>query len=163
MPPERFAPRLRALKQVPLESILSLRKEFDTSLESTAIQTLRHDPRVVAIAKWQGDQLGWHRISERFFRETGYRRFLFRKREQLPDDCATAIALSDSQSQFDSVVRGAAVTAAFCFGRVAAGGNRDLILREQAVRNGRYGVLAVYSILDETKRLSSHATNFSML
>lgn len=46
MSPQRFAPRLRALKKKPLESILTLRKEFDTSLESTAIQTMRHDARV---------------------------------------------------------------------------------------------------------------------
>jgi hypothetical protein len=151
MPPQRFVPRLRGLKQAPLERVLALRKEFDASLESTAIQTMRYDARVVAIAKWQGSELGWHYISNRFFRETGYRRFLFRRRDQLPDDCATAIALSDSESQFDSTIRDGVVTASFCFGRVASGGSRDLILREQAVRNGRFGVLAIYSILDEAR------------
>jgi hypothetical protein len=147
MPPARFAPRLRSLKQPPLQSVLNLRKEFETSLESTAIQVMRHDSRVVAIAKWNADALAWPRISASFFKENGYRQFLLRQRSQLPDDCATATALADSESQFDPIVREAVVTAAFCFGYVAAGGDRDILLREQAVRNGRFGVVCVYSVL----------------
>jgi Zn-dependent peptidase ImmA (M78 family) len=149
MPPARFLPRHAALKKEPLETILALRKEFDTSLESTAIQAMRHDPRVVAIAKWNDNRLGWHRISDKFFHETGYRRFLLKSREQLPDDCATMAALNDSDGSFDSTARGSVATAAFCFGRVAAGGTRDILLKEQAVRNGRYGVITVYSLLNE--------------
>jgi hypothetical protein len=148
MSPARFVPHLRSLKQKPLESILAARKEFDTSLESTAIQTMRHDPRMVAIAKWDQNGLGWHRISNKFFRETGYRRFLLRNKEDLPEDCATSAALSDSDSLFDSPIRNSVTTAAFCFGHVAAGGNRDIVLKEQAVRNGRFGVLTVYSLLE---------------
>ena len=102
MPPARFVPRLRSLRQLPLQSIASLRKEFDTSLESTAIQAMRHDNRVVAIAKWRNDALAWHRISEQFFRETGYRQFRLRQKDSLPPDCATAAALADPELQFDS-------------------------------------------------------------
>lgn len=149
MPPARFAPRLRSLKQQPLESILTLRKEFETSLESTAIQAMRHDSRVVAIAKWNEESLAWPRVSDSFFRETGYRQFLLRQRSQLPADCATAAALGDPESQFDPVVHETVVTAAFCFGHVAAGGKRDMLLREQAVRNGRFGVVCIYSVFKE--------------
>ena len=150
MPPARFVPRILALRQKPMEVILLLRKEFDTSLESTAIQGLRHDARIVAIAKWNETKLGWRWISDKFFHETGYRRFLLNDREQLPDGCATLAALNDSDSQFDSAVRESVATAAFCFGRVAAGGYRDILLREQAVRNGRFGVIVIYSVLEET-------------
>lgn len=147
MPPARLAPRLRTLKQKPLEGILAVRKEFDTSLESAAIQVMRHDPQIVTIAKWQENRLAWHRISNKFFRETGYRRFLLRSMEQLPEDCATTAALADSDSLFDSPVRNSVSTTAFCFGHVAAGGSRDVVLKEEAVRNGRFGVLTVYSLL----------------
>jgi Zn-dependent peptidase ImmA (M78 family) len=153
MPPARFIPRLRALKQKPMEGVLLLRKEFDTSLESTAIQGMKHDSRIVAIAKWHESKLAWHWISDKFFRETGYRRFLLNDREQLADGCATLAALNDSDSQFDSAVRSSVSTAAFCFGRVAAGSYRDILLSEQAVRNGRFGVLAIYSVLDD---ISNH-------
>lgn len=146
MPPTRFVPRLRALKKPPLQTITGLRKEFDASLESTAIQTMRHDSRVVAIAKWLDDGLAWHRISASFFRETGFRQFRL-QRNSLPKDCATAIALADSELQFDSPIREATVTASFCFGHVAAGGRRDILLREEAVRNGHFGVISVYSVV----------------
>ncbi len=149
MPPARFVPRLRALKMSPMQGIASLRKEFDTSLESTAIQTMRYDTRVLAIAKWSNDALEWHRISESFFRETGYRQFRLRKRSSLPNDCATAAALADPEVQFDSPMRDGVLTAAFCFGHVAAGGRRDLLLLEEAMHNGRFGVVSIYSILDE--------------
>jgi Zn-dependent peptidase ImmA (M78 family) len=152
MPPVRFVPWLKARKLNLLEGVLSARKEFDTSLESTAIQAMRHDQRVVAIAKWENDRLGWHRISDKFFRETGYRRFSLKELSQLPGDCATAAALNDSDSFFDSPVRNSVATAAFCFGYVEAGGHRDILLKEQAVRNGRYGVLTIYSIMDEPPR-----------
>lgn len=149
MPPARFVPRLRALGKLPLQSITTLRKEFDTSLESTAIQTMRHDNRVVAIAKWGSETLAWHRVSESFFRETGFRQFRLRQNDSLPRDCATATALADSELQFDLPVHETIITAAFCFGHVAAGGKRDILLREQAVRNGRFGVVSVYSVLDD--------------
>lgn len=148
MPSERFRSRLQVLKKPPLESIVQLRKEFDASLESTAIQTMRHTSSVVAMAKWDDDKLAWHRISDCFFRETGYRQFKLRGRDLLPHDCATALALADPASQTDSPIRETVLTAAFCFGHVAAGGKRDALLREQSVRNGRYGVLSVYSTLD---------------
>jgi len=149
MPPARFVNRLQALRQLPLQSITSLRKEFDTSLESTTIQTMRHDSRVVAIAKWEDKGLAWHRISESFFCETGYRQFRLRHSDSLPSDCATAAALADSELQFDSPIREVILTAAFCFGYVGAGGKRDILLREQAVRNGRFGVISVYSVFNE--------------
>ena len=151
MPPARFVPRLRSLKQPPLQSAVSLRKEFDASLESTAIQTMRHDSRVIAVAKWDADALAWHRISEPFFRETGYRQFKFRQQSQLQHDCATAVALADSKSQFDSTIHETVATAAYCFGYVAAGGKRDILLREEAVRNGRFGVVSMFSILNEVE------------
>lgn len=158
MPPLRFAPRLRSGKQSPLETIVALRKEFDTSLESTAIQVMRHDNRVVAIAKWDEDSLAWHRISDPFFRETGYRQFRLRSKAHLAPDCATVAALADSESQFDSTIRESVVTAAHCFGHVAAGGPRDILLREQAVRNGRFGVVSVYSVLDNLQASGTRRT-----
>lgn len=148
MPPARLGSRLRPGREKPLEQILAIRRDCDTSLESTAIQCMRHDTRIVAIAKWEETQLGWHWISDKFFREKGYRQFLLKNRAQLPDDCATAAALEDSDSLFNSPIRSSVVTASFCFGRVNAGGDRDVLFVEQSVRNGSFGVLTVYSVLD---------------
>lgn len=152
MPPARFVPKLIALKQKPLEGILALRREFDTSLESTAIQAMRHDQRVVAVAKWDANALAWHRISKPFFQETGYRQFKFRQQNQLQHDCATALALADPKSQFDSTIHETVATAAYCFGYIAAGGKRDILLREEAIRNGRFGVVSIFSLLNEPFR-----------
>lgn len=148
MPPARFVPRMQTLKHKPLETIVSLRKEFDTSLESTAIQTMRYDNRIVAIAKWNEGVLEWHRISDPFFRETGYRQFQLRRTNALPIDSATALAIADPEQKFDAEIRETVVTASFCFGHVAAGGDRDILLREQAVRNGHYGVISIYSVYE---------------
>jgi hypothetical protein len=150
MPPTRFAASLRHLKQTPLRSAMLLRNDFDASLESVAIQIMRYDSRVVAIAKWNDDTLAWHRISDPFFRETGFRQFKFRQLSQLQSDCATAEALNDSKSQFNSLIHETVATAAYCFGYVASGGKRDVLLREEAVRNGRFGVVSIFSILNES-------------
>lgn len=148
MPPARFISRIRAIGQLPLQSILKLRKEFDTSLESTAIQAMRHDDRILAIAKWNSDGLEWHRIADPFFKEFRYRRFQMRDLDKLPRDSATAEALADSESQYNGTVHDTLATTSFCFDYVALGGNRDILLREQAVRNGRFGVVTIYSILN---------------
>jgi hypothetical protein len=155
MPPARFLPRLQSSKLSPLATIVALRKEFDASLESTAIQTMRHDNRVAAIAKWGTDSLAWHRISEPFFRATGYRQFRLREKQTLAPDCATVAAFGDSESRFDSPIHETVVTAAFCFGHVAAGGQRDILLREESVRNGRFGIVTVFSILNQEGRKRS--------
>jgi hypothetical protein len=155
MPPTRFLPRLQSVKLPPLATAVALRKEFDASLESTTIQVMRYDSRVVAIVKWNADVLAWHRISDPFFRATGYRQFLLREKHTLPDDCATVAAFAGSETQFDSIIHETVVTAAFCFGHVAAGGKRDILLREEAVRNGRFGVVSIFSILNEAELRTS--------
>jgi Zn-dependent peptidase ImmA (M78 family) len=152
MPPGRFLPRLQSMKLPPLAAVVVLRKEFDASLESASIQAMRHDSRVVAIAKWDADSLAWHRISEPFFRATGYRQFRLREKHTLPPDCATVASFNDYETHFDSTIHEAVVTAAFCFGHVAAGGKRDILLREEAVRNGRFGVVSIFSLLNEAQR-----------
>ena len=48
----------------------------------------------------------------------------------------------------DHAIHEGVVTAAHCFGWVAAGGKRDILIREEAVRNGRFGVLAVFSMFE---------------
>lgn len=151
MPMERFVPKLTGSNLTPLATVQALRKEFDTSWETTAIQAMRHDPRIITIAKWTKEGFGWHRISESAFRSAGYRSFQLRDKAALPRDCATALALKDAENESELVIRENAVTAAHCFGWVAAGGRRDILIREEAVSNGHFGVLAIFSTLDEPK------------
>lgn len=154
MPVERFVPKLTGTKQTPLVSVRALRKEFDTSWESTAIQAMRHDPRIITIAKWTNEEFQWHRISELAFKEGGYRSFLLRDINALPRDCATTLALKDPEHVGEGEIRSNAVTASHCFAWVAAGKNRDILILEEAVRNGRFGVLSVFSAMEEFKHWS---------
>ena len=66
----------------------------------------------------------------------------------LPPDCATALALKETETGNDHAIHEGVVTAAHCFDWVAAGGKRDILIREEAVRNGRFGVLSVFSLLE---------------
>lgn len=151
MPVERFVPKLTGTKQTPLVTVRALRKEFETSWETTAIQAMRHDPRIITIAKWTNDAFAWHRISEPAFRVGGYRSFQLRDINALPRDCATTLALKDPESEGEGEIRSNAVTAKHCFGRVAAGEKRDILILEEAVKNGRFGVLSVFSVMEEPK------------
>lgn len=151
MPVRRFVPKLTKSRDTPLTAIRGLRLEFDTSWESTAIQAMRHDSRIIAIAKWTNDAFSWHRISEPAFKASGYRSFLLRDKSALPRDCAISEALDDPETGGEGIIRSTVVTANHCFGRVAAGGNRDILICEEAVRNGRFGVLAVYSAMEEVR------------
>lgn len=148
MPVGRFVPKLITSKQTPLAAIRALRQEFDTSWESTAIQAMRHDIRIITIAKWTNDGFAWHRISEPAFKADGFRKFQLRDMNALPPDCPTALALKDSETGNGHAIHEGVVTAAHCFDWVAAGGKRDILIREEAVRNGRFGVLSVFSLLE---------------
>ena len=145
MPPTRFVPRLRAVKQTPLSAVLRLRQEFDTSLESTAIQAMRHDNGILVIAKWSDEMLAWYKIAESAFKADGYRSFKLKNPSQLQRDCAIAAALRDSTEKYDGVPHDCVVPAYYCFDWVAAGQKRDILIREEAFRNGRFGVLALFS------------------
>lgn len=145
MPPARFVPKLMASRATPLATIRQLRETFDTSWESTAIQAMRHEPKIMAIAKWSSEGLEWHRIEEASFHAAGYRRFKVRELSSLPRDSATALALSDPDDSRVVTIRDCVVTADYLFDRVAAGGKRDVMIREEAVKNGRFGVLTVFS------------------
>jgi hypothetical protein len=147
MPPSRFLSKLKGSQQTPLATVLELRQEFDTSLESTLIQALRHDPRMIAIAKWSHTGLEWHRISEEAFKVLGYRQFRLSETSRLPPDCATSCALRDPELAYAYTIRESVVTAAHCFDRVAAAGERNILIREEAIRNGRFGVVSLFSHL----------------
>ena len=110
---------------------------------------MRHDPRIIIIAKWTNDAFAWHRISEPAFKAGGYRSFLLRDINALPHDCATTLALKDPECAGEGEIRSNAATASHCFGRVAAGEKRDILILEEAVRNGRFGVLSVFSAMEE--------------
>ncbi len=148
MPVGRFVPKLKGSRQSPLVAIRALRQEFDTSWESTAIQAMRHDARIITIAKWTNDGFAWHRISEPAFKADGFRKFQLRDVNALPQDSATATALKEAETGNDHPIHEGVVTAAHCFGWVAAGGKRDILIREEAVRNGRFGVLSIFSALE---------------
>ncbi|MCB1276840.1 ImmA/IrrE family metallo-endopeptidase [Prosthecobacter sp.] len=145
MPARRF--ELAAKKLVsatPIKAALSLKEQFKTSILSTAIRYGEHRTEVVALIYWKDEQISWRRIQDAFFYQHQFRKWKLDKVSQLPPDCATAAALAGSHSSLE--VHDSVLSANFCFERVAMGGHRDLILREEALRLGSHGVLTVLSV-----------------
>ena len=146
MPPSRFTQRIKSLKIPPLQATQILRKEFKTSLESCAIHCMKHDSRILTIALWNDEGLNWHWISDPAFKESGYRSFKIRAADHLMNDCSTIQSLRDRSEVFENVIHETATTACHCFNQVAGGESRDIVIREESLRNGHFGVLTMYSV-----------------
>jgi hypothetical protein len=145
MPASRFDLAAKKLvSATPLQAALSLKEQFKTSILSTAIRYGEYRTEVVALICWKDDQVSWRRIQDTFFYQHQFRKWKLGNVSHLPPDCATSAALSDSDSSY--AVHDSVLSASFCFERVAMGGSRDLILREEALRLGSHGVLTLLSI-----------------
>ena len=137
MPASRFVPRAKRVT-VGLEGILELALAFGTSLTSTAIRYAAADIAPCAIVKWQHRRYAWKWLSSATF-ASRFRRTV-EAPDQLPPDSPTALALAGA-APTDRPFHQAGTTAAAWFPRVQPGEYRDVILIEQAVSLGRYGVL----------------------
>src|SRR6185503_10433942 len=92
MPPSRFEPAMGKISGTPMNRVLRLKDQFQTSIVSTAIQLGRYEPEIVALLKWSNDDLEWKRILEEYFFAQQYRSWKLQSRAELPDDSATAAA-----------------------------------------------------------------------
>jgi Zn-dependent peptidase ImmA (M78 family) len=150
MPPSRFRIEMDKRKnRSPLDAILELKDHFKTSIVSTAIQFTPNHPDVVAIMKWNADALAWKRVQDEFFLKHRYRQWKLESSAGLPRESSTKAAMNNSDD--DRSVRESVLTASFCFQQVACAGDRDLVLLEQAVRLGSYGVLTILSLHPQFK------------
>lgn len=151
MPPSRFVPGARD-KGSPLRTILALHTEFKASLTATALQYVQHVSDRAIVLRWDTHgALAWT-TPGRGYRAAGYRSTRFKRPSELPPDSATGRVLS-GQVAHDSGV----LTMATVFLNVAEAENRNLIVREEAISLGKYGVLTIISDNIADKKVSSRA------
>lgn len=138
MPTRAFTASIpRVPKGIP--DILTLKQRFGTSITSTALRYVSLSDFLCVVVKWNRDGYGWHWTSQKTY-ESGYRRTT-KSVNDLPLDSATRIAMMRQTSSSDFTQRGA--VASMWFDYVAAGGQRDEMLIEQAISLGQYGFLTL--------------------
>jgi hypothetical protein len=122
-------------KRASVADIERLKREFRVSFQSAARRVIcsARAPRCAG-AMWKPNGKHWYVVSSAFQQE-GYR-FMHRRVDVLPPDCPTSICLTSEQT---SISEGA-TTAAYWFKSVKIGSARDIVLREEALRLGQYGV-----------------------
>ncbi|MDY7011922.1 MAG: ImmA/IrrE family metallo-endopeptidase, partial [Planctomycetota bacterium] len=121
-----------------LAGIISLAREFGTSLTATAIRYAAADISPCAVVKWNWGSYAWKWLSSSTF-TARYRRTV-EAPEKLPPDSPTARALA-RETPPECGYFEAGTTASAWFPRVKSGEFRDVIFIEQAIGLGRFGIL----------------------
>ncbi len=136
IPPSRFLAALpRARKG--LSGIVDLATKFNVSLTCAAIRYVTHEVEPSVLIKWPFAGRGWKWPSKEF-RARNYGKIVSDMR-QLPTDSATSICVSSGQRS--TGVIGGKIAARTWFPSMPA--TAHLILREEAITLGRYGVLTL--------------------
>jgi Zn-dependent peptidase ImmA (M78 family) len=138
MPPHRFAEKTESVDEG-LDGVLDLKEHFGTSITSTAIRYVKHDPMPCAVIKWKPEGYGWRWISQSMY-EMGLSRTMD-EIEEVPRDSATAQALEDTPPN-EGRYHQRGGTASFWFPSRQHGAG-DAILWEQAVSLGQFGALTL--------------------
>lgn len=151
MPPSRFVSAAES-QGSPLHTILALHDKFDVSLTATALQFVEHVSDRAIVLRWKPDgSLAWTRPG-RGYRMEGYRNTRFRTPGQLPEDSATGRVLSGAVTHDFG-----ALTMASVFLNVAEAGERNLLVTEEAIALGEYGVLTIISDHGVVEKISGRA------
>jgi Zn-dependent peptidase ImmA (M78 family) len=135
-------PRPRFFEQakkhsIGLPSIIKIADYFGTSITSTAIRYATLNVSPCAVIKWDDLAFGWKWLSQGIFEARLFR--TVESVDQLPVDCPTARALRGELSP--KKYHEAGTTVAAWFKSVAADGDRNALLMEQAMQLGNYGVI----------------------
>lgn len=140
LPEGRFRP---AAKNAPagLSAVITLAQQFDVSATCAAIRVVTAETFPAVIIKWSDSGLSW-KWSSRSFWDYGFRRMVAAS-SSLPRDSATAKALAASKSNGQPFEN--ATTAAHWF-PVGQKDLRNIILREEALVLGRFGVLTMLTL-----------------
>lgn len=136
-------PRSRFLaegKRTPLglAGVIALSRHFSTSITATAIRYTREELVPCTIIKWNEDGFGWKWFSPETFR-AGFRKTI-ETRDDLPADSATELAFSRAIPE-NSEVHQCGSTASLWFPFLGESSSRSVILHEEAISLGRFGVL----------------------
>jgi hypothetical protein len=136
-------PAARFLKQgkrasIGLPGILELASQFGTSVTSTAIRYATLGLKPCVVIKWNDSKYAWKWLSsealEARFRKT------FENVAAIPHGSATARALAGETAPAAGFFQTGSTAAAW-FPHVSHGAFRNVILVEQAIQLGRFGVL----------------------
>lgn len=139
MPSRRFKKLVRGAKRG-LDTVLSLRRRFATSVTSTACRYAAISGVPCAVVKWSPNGHVWRVLSPEA-REARVGRVIG-SASDIPPGAATARALAGESPPSQGFFQTGS-TVSDWFRSVARGGHRNSILVEQAVHLGRFGVLTL--------------------
>ncbi len=147
MPAARFSAVFS--KQPPgLEGIRGIVKEFNVSCASAAIRFVEHNTQPVALAYWRNGKPPWTEVNVAF-RNIGLHHLMTRS-DLLPPDCATSLAIADNPNAYCEP-KASVSLASFWFNGVYPGSQQDIIVQEEALRLGRFGVVTILRPLPNSK------------
>jgi hypothetical protein len=130
-----------------LHKITAVAQELDVSVQATARRYCQETSDTCGLVMWRTEDQPWAFISPSWERR-GYLH-LRRDPAAIMNGSATyrakEAASDNSKGRFGSIEESAS-TAAFWFSNVPHGGQRDVVLVEQAVRLGSFGVLTLLLI-----------------
>jgi len=130
--------RMARQHKVGLASILAIAKHFGTSVTSTAIRYAQTEIVPCVVVKWSPTEFQWQWISTEPFRAR--LRSVTKNLNSIPPDCPTSLALSCTPPPSGEYFE-AGTTAASWFPFLSDSDTRNVILMEQAIQLGRFGVL----------------------
>lgn len=141
LPESRFRTAAKRL-QVGLDGIKTIAETFNVSLSCAAIRCVSHEVFPCVLIKWSKDGFCWKWCSRSFW-EYGYRGTI-QSFERLPAESATAICRSADVEP--GKIYESATTAAFVFPSVKQRSFQNIVLREEAISLGRFGLLTVITL-----------------
>jgi len=144
--------RMARHHNVGLASILAIAKHFGTSVTSTAIRYVQAEIVPCVVVKWSATEFQWQWISTEPFRAR--LRSVTKNFNLLPNDCPTRIALSGAISPPSGFFE-AGTTAASWFLFLSDADTRNVIIMEQAIQLGRFGVLTFLFPVDSSFQMRS--------
>ncbi len=147
MPAARFS-AVFSRQPAGLEGIRGIVKEFNVSCASAAIRFAEHTTQPLALAYWRNGKPPWTEVNVAF-RDMGLHHLLSRS-DLLPPDCATSLAIADNPNVYCEP-RTSVSLASFWFNGVCPGSQQDIVMQEEALRLGRFGVLTIVRPLPNSK------------
>jgi Zn-dependent peptidase ImmA (M78 family) len=141
MPDKRFK---SAAKNCPpgLPGIESIADQFEVSVTCAAIRFVTTEVFPAVVIKWSSEGYAWKWCSRQFW-TMGYRKTI-QSAESLPEDSATKRCLA-LRGKITGVVE-TATTAAWWFFGVPESGPKSVVIREEAMALGRFGVITLLTL-----------------
>ncbi len=141
MPEQRFKTAFSAAP-MGLRGVIHVQKQFNVACSSAALRVLGHSSHPLAMVYWRNDKPPWSDVNMAF-RTMGLVQVM-RKASKLPPDSATSLAMTDNPNAY-SDPRSSTSLASSWFWGIHNGSALDIVLKEEAIRLGRFGVLTILS------------------